>query len=194
MNTTLSLHCVTVILDVITGIRFGGIAAMGAIISGRGSGVVHEVRMKLTPRQVECLEWVQRGFETKEIARELGLSPETVDMHIKNATQRLGVSTRRAAARLVHGDFVLPQSLVPPPSGISAARFSGDTEAAALVGPEPQTLLDVVGWPLPTAAARTNNLTGAQRLFWVGSIAVGALLGFGALVSSLEALGRILHL
>lgn len=148
---------------------------------------------RLTRRQIECLEWVHRGYETKEIARELGISPDTVDMHIKNASQRLGVSSRRMAARMIHGAAGLPQALVPLSSGMSPQHVSDDAGAtAAPIAVEASSLVERVGWPLPTMEAPSNRLTRAQRLFWVLAIAVGVMFGFGALLSSLEALGRLL--
>jgi DNA-binding CsgD family transcriptional regulator len=42
-------------------------------------------------RELEILELVEHGFESKEIADRLGISPMTVDNHRKNAIQRLQV-------------------------------------------------------------------------------------------------------
>ncbi|MET3723459.1 helix-turn-helix domain-containing protein [Sphingomonas trueperi] len=167
---------------------------MGATITGGDSEKLRNSPAPLTKRQVECLGWVYRGYETKEIARELGLSPETVDMHIKNATQRLGVPSRKVAARLIHGGTNIPQSLVPPSPGISAGSTTSDAEAsAALGGAAPPDLVEVLGLPFPTEGAPINHLTSSQRLFWVAAIAVGVVVGFGALISSLQALGQLLH-
>lgn len=176
-------------------IRIGGFVAMDGDFAESRLGGGRAPKHRLTKRQLECLEWVHRGFETKEIARELGLSPETVDMHIKNATQRLGVSSRRAAARAAIGTIEVPQSWVHPSSGMPIAAAAGDAEPSTTTsGAEPLSLVDVVGWPLPTAEAPSNQLTKSQRLFWIAAIAVGVLVGFGALISSLEALARLLHL
>ncbi len=51
----------------------------------------------LTPRQEECLTWVAAGCSSKEIARRLGLSPKTVDLHIAAALDRLDARTRSEA-------------------------------------------------------------------------------------------------
>lgn len=45
--------------------------------------------MSLTPRQAQIATLVGKGFPTPAIARETGLSPETVNAHIKQAAQRL---------------------------------------------------------------------------------------------------------
>lgn len=48
----------------------------------------------LTPRQRECLLWVRMGKSSADIGDLLGLSSETVNEHIAEACQRLGVRTR----------------------------------------------------------------------------------------------------
>lgn len=53
----------------------------------------------LTPRQRECLRLVRKDKSTKEIARELGISPQTVNNHLKAAMCALGVGSRFIAAR-----------------------------------------------------------------------------------------------
>src|SRR5262245_26377495 len=58
----------------------------------------------LTPRQAEVLRLLERGHSTKQIARELHLSPETVRNHVRHLFRALGVSSRLeavAAARYV---------------------------------------------------------------------------------------------
>ncbi|MBS4017980.1 MAG: response regulator transcription factor [Dechloromonas sp.] len=45
----------------------------------------------LTPRQTEILRLVANGHTTKEIARDLGISPKTVEFHRARLMQRIGV-------------------------------------------------------------------------------------------------------
>jgi DNA-binding NarL/FixJ family response regulator len=45
----------------------------------------------LSPRQTEVLRMVAEGLSTKEIARTLGLSPKTVDIHRAQIMQRLDI-------------------------------------------------------------------------------------------------------
>jgi DNA-binding NarL/FixJ family response regulator len=45
----------------------------------------------LTMRQMEILRLVANGYTTKEIARELGISPKTVEFHRARLMQRIGV-------------------------------------------------------------------------------------------------------
>jgi two-component system nitrate/nitrite response regulator NarL len=55
----------------------------------------------LTPRQVEVLRLVSRGYSNEEIAVRLDVRPNTVKFHISEIFRRLGVRNRiEAAARL----------------------------------------------------------------------------------------------
>ena len=52
----------------------------------------------LTAAQVEVLDLVGRGLDTHAIARRLVVSDATVETHVRQSMQRLGASTRLAAA------------------------------------------------------------------------------------------------
>ena len=52
----------------------------------------------LTAAQVEVLDLVGRGLDTRAISRRLVVSEATVETHVRQAMQRLGVPTRLAAA------------------------------------------------------------------------------------------------
>ena len=52
----------------------------------------YEAINKLTSRQRDCLRLVLHHKQSKEIGRELGISPMTVDNHFRSAIQTLGVS------------------------------------------------------------------------------------------------------
>jgi len=51
----------------------------------------------LTEREKDVLLHLSRGLATKQIARQLGISPKTVDNHLQSIYPKLGVSTRAAA-------------------------------------------------------------------------------------------------
>ncbi len=48
-------------------------------------------KANLTPRQTEILRLVASGKTTKEIARDLGISPKTVEFHRSQLMERIGV-------------------------------------------------------------------------------------------------------
>jgi len=56
---------------------------------------------EVTRRQAEILALVARGMSSKEIALHEGISPYSVDTHIRRAKTALGVSSRAAAAARV---------------------------------------------------------------------------------------------
>ena len=57
-------------------------------------------KSKLSPREKQCLKFVACGMTSKEIARELGLSPRTVDLHVARGVKRLRAANRTEAAML----------------------------------------------------------------------------------------------
>ncbi|TMG46118.1 MAG: helix-turn-helix transcriptional regulator [Chloroflexi bacterium] len=80
----------------------------------------------LTDRQREILRAVAAGRTTKEIASEFGITPASVNTHIRRARMSLGVPTRAAAAARVTG-----QVLVVPwrPRRSAAASMARTTSA-----------------------------------------------------------------
>ena len=59
----------------------------------------------LTPRELEVLRLVAQGMTNARVARELFLSPRTVNAHLNSVYHKLGVSSRSAATRFAveHG-------------------------------------------------------------------------------------------
>ena len=70
------------------------------IARGLHGGTPENAADALTPRQTEVLRHVAAGLTNREIAGELALSEKTVDRHLSNAFDRLGVSSRAAATAL----------------------------------------------------------------------------------------------
>ena len=65
--------------------------------------------IQLNDREVEVLTWAARGKTSQEIARILDLSKRTVDFHIDNARDKLGVSNRiQAAIKATIGRIIEP--------------------------------------------------------------------------------------
>ena len=55
--------------------------------------------LELTPRELEILELVARGYRNGAIAKRLWVTEWTVKFHLANAYRKLGVSNRTEAAR-----------------------------------------------------------------------------------------------
>lgn len=62
----------------------------------------------LTEREAQVIGLVARGLLTRQVARELRISPKTADRHIQNAYHKIGVSTRAGATL-----FAVEHSRVP---------------------------------------------------------------------------------
>lgn len=99
----------------------------------------------LSEGQKACLRLVAQGMSSKEIAKALDLTPQTVDTYVKASMARLGASNRREAARML-AESELSQNLGSP--------------SASLANPE----------ALPDHAAATGT---TRRLSWVRPPPVG---------------------
>jgi len=72
--------------------------AVAAVIEVSGQSAPRLERPAgLTEREVEVVRLLARGFQTKQVARALGISVKTADRHIQNAYAKIGVSTRAGA-------------------------------------------------------------------------------------------------
>jgi len=86
---------------------------LAAIIAARLAGVarssVWREHVDLSDREIEALTWSARGKTSQEIAQILGVSKRTIDFHIENARQKLGVATRvEAAVKAAMGRLIEP--------------------------------------------------------------------------------------
>lgn len=133
---------------------------------------------QLSERQKQCLRLKYANLETKEIARELELSPHTVSEHLRDARKVLGVSRSMHAARLLvahEGD----NRLVSAPLGV-ASHLDLDDETRATESEPPATV-----------ARNRYNLGVLQRIGLIVAIAFGAMALAGALLGGAEAITRI---
>jgi DNA-binding CsgD family transcriptional regulator len=64
----------------------------------------------LSPREHEVVELLAAGLTGDQVAGQLGISPATVRVHIRNATGKLGASTRTQAVAIAvaRGEVVAP--------------------------------------------------------------------------------------
>ena len=72
-------------------------------------GPAELIPLGLTPRQAEVLYWIAQGKTNAEISIILGTSPRTVDKHVEQLLERLGVENRLAAAAKAN-DILRPVS------------------------------------------------------------------------------------
>jgi DNA-binding NarL/FixJ family response regulator len=83
-------------------------------------------RSELTPREQQVLDLVEGGMKNREIARELGIRPGTVKIHLKHIFEKTGVRGRYGLAlnnireRGMLGGAVTPP-IPPPPAGVRPA-------------------------------------------------------------------------
>jgi two-component system nitrate/nitrite response regulator NarL len=76
-----------------------GLTAFSPEILARARGLPERGGEGLTEREREILELVAEGLTNRAIAQRLGLSPRTVEYHLGQIFQRLGVSSRAAAVK-----------------------------------------------------------------------------------------------
>lgn len=144
-------------------------------------------RFELTEVQANCLRLVADGYTSKQIAKQLGLTPMTVDQYLQRAKTLLGAPDRRTAARwFVEGrenqrfkSFELkPGPVVEPTNDVTPLAAS----AAEMSGPDAtgqwQTRL---GFP-PVGGIRTS-LDASQK-----TIAILRIAGLSLIYTSAFAL------
>ena len=61
----------------------------------------------LTPRQSEILESIVRGLTDRDIAQQLGLSPESVSEHVRAILQKIGAANRTEAVAIAMRKYLL---------------------------------------------------------------------------------------
>lgn len=166
---------------------------------------------RLTEQQRACLRFVFAHLTSKEIAPHLGIAPNSVDQHIKAAMRVLGVSDRRAAARMLaeHEGAAPRQPLV-----YQMPELAGDGDSATLAASiesgrrhhdlamrEEQTPFEaspVPGsrgfmLPLPIRGGKPSDLSSSRRLAWIIVLMLGIAFAFGVFLAGLEALSRLTH-
>jgi DNA-binding CsgD family transcriptional regulator len=52
----------------------------------------------LTEREAEVLLWISRGKANREISEILGISPRTVNKHLEQIFEKMGIENRASAA------------------------------------------------------------------------------------------------
>jgi len=134
---------------------------------------------RLSERQKEVLRLVFQNYDAKQIAKKLGISPHTVNDHMRAARRTLGVARTMDAARLVANDE--------HPNRIGTDAFG--------IAPEPQSVDD--GGAMPpdeTAVVRKNRyrLGPLSRLLMIVALAFGAAAATGALIEASDVITRLI--
>lgn len=163
---------------------------------------------RLTPGQRTCLRLVNQRLTSKDIARELAISPHTVDQRLRQAIEILGVSSRVEAARvfaaqesdayqsLIYQAPYIADDAGPAPipmpdtgNGWREAATVQEVQAPylAFASSQPTSFIP----PLPVRRGARNDLTIMQRLGWTIAVAVATALSAGVFLSGIEALGKI---
>lgn len=82
----------------------GGSSWMADSVFRDSHRMERQTRSELTPREQQVLELVEQGMKNKEIARELGIRPGTVKIHLKHIFEKTGVRGRYGLALSVMRD------------------------------------------------------------------------------------------
>ena len=132
---------------------------------------------RLNERQRQVLRLYYQGLEVKEIARELGIAPNTVNQHLRDARRILGVAR-----------------------SVQAARLLAEAEGHNRIGTDPRRIAeadraDQMAVAGSTEPARKNRylLTTLQRLGLIVAIAFVAVALAGALLGTADTTTRILR-
>ncbi len=150
----------------------------------------------LTAAQVEVLDLVGRGLDTRAISRRLVVSETTIETHVRQAMQRLGVPTRLAAAMELVRRRADRQSVERANQRIAVSDNPAELPARAI----PLSGLPVAPWALPSemvASGVVQTDDDIARAFIAASrgaslvIAIGAEVSSPARVELLDALARI---
>ena len=91
-------------------------AKLVRLLDGRGAAQ-GSLMDQLTPREREILACLARGRSNKAIAQELGISADTVKLHVRNVLAKLNLSSRIEAAV-----FAVRHDIGAPPAAKAGAK------------------------------------------------------------------------
>lgn len=133
-------------------------------------------REELSNRQAQCLALASEGMTSKEIGRKIGISPSTVDNHLRIAAAKLQVRNRRQAIRrlTVSSDFTetLVEAVSDPP------YLPGRVTAKAGL--------------FPPLGGSVNTLSRSERLSMVVRIALAGTMALAAITTTILGIVSIL--
>ena len=127
----------------------------------------------LSDKQKECLRLVHEGLTSKEIAVRLDLTPGTIDNYVNASLARLGLTSRREAARwLVTQEKAVVQQLYLQSEPVALSGF-GDEQPGQADDRQDQ-LVRLPG--LPPVGGPDNELAMPQRILAISRIGFAAAL------------------
>ena len=159
----------------------------------------------LTSQEKVVLRQVVPGVRLKTIGANLGISTETVRVHLRHAREKLRVSSSLDAARLLAEDEALgTQNGVTPPKVMACSSTQFDSDDATW-GVRPMPSRDVVreaqasasydlnyrSQDAPVSGAPSNELSSLQRLALIVAILVGLALAIIALPALHDSFQRV---
>lgn len=138
----------------------------------------------LTEQQREYLRRAGAGETSKQIAQAVGGSHHTVNAEIAIACKILGAKSRIQAAKILGELESAPSydSSYDPPALVAPSEMNPSSAAREAL--EHRSWLSL---PVPTSGRPTNDLTIAQRIFWIITLAAIIALIFGGLLSGIIA-------
>lgn len=168
---------------------------------------------RLNEGQRDCLRLVLAHLNSKEIARELGISPHTVDQRLRTAMRILDASSRFEAARLfasldqdqayqplIYQSLLVERGRKSGNQNLSSVRTrsetadtkdDGNADSGGAFAALERSETRHRSLPIPRFRGEKNRLAAVERVGWILAIAIGAALSFGGLISGLEALSRL---
>jgi DNA-binding CsgD family transcriptional regulator len=69
---------------------------------------LHTATYGLSPREEEVVEFVVRGASTRQISQALYVTEDTVQKHLQNVFEKVGVRSRRALVKRLYLNTIFP--------------------------------------------------------------------------------------
>ncbi len=131
----------------------------------------------LTPRQLECMRYVEQGLTAKQIAHKLSISHRTVEQHVSDALDALGANNRLAAVARMRE---LQPKRVEQPAYTFMLREASTIDSYLRPDPHPRHAEEVKieeEWPLvPSIGGELSKASPAMRKVWMIRIAAIAIM------------------
>lgn len=132
----------------------------------------------LTERQRQCMVLVAEGLTSKQIARQLGISPSTVDNHVRAVIVHLSAANRLDAARIV-------VSWINDSSSGDSQPDSANSNAGAEMSVEQGGEVRGLVTGLPPFGGFRNTTAISKRFLHVAQVALLGTMVFAALTATI---------